>query len=179
MKPAVVVVNGGAEITAASASGASAAGQVMPTTGHRSVLGSGIISSAVQEAQVKARMKAESFAKNRKRARSQDVTEEDKDRTGDEDSKLSPEELKKKRYKRRLALNRESAAVSRVRRREYVKLLEEQLVKAEKERVRLATELTDMEKRHADLREHLSRLERSVQENGGENSNRFSQNGGL
>lgn len=146
----------------------------MPTTGHRSVLGSGIVSTAVQEAQVGARIKAETFAKNRKRKRVEDLDSDDKsDKVqADEDSKLTPEQLRKKRYARRLALNRESAAVSRVRRREYVKLLEEQLVNAEKERVRLASELSDMQNRHAQLRENLAKLEATVQENGGEHQNR-------
>lgn len=140
---------------------------VMPTTGHRSVLGSGIVSSAVQEAQVRARMKAETFAKNRKRKRHDDVVEEDKTDKNEDDAKLSPDQLRKKRYKRRLALNRESAAVSRVRRREYVKLLEEHLVNAEKERVRLAGELNEMQRQHTKLRQHLQQLELQVQERGG------------
>lgn len=151
---------------------------VMPTTGHRSVLGSGIVSSAVQEAQVKARLKAETFAKNRKRKRSDDVDQPDvgvgiKEDKTEEDGKLSPEELRKKRYMRRLALNRESAAVSRVRRREYVKLLEEQLVKAEKERMKLATELSEMQRRHAELRDHLTSLEVKVQGSDGGEQARF------
>lgn len=148
----------------------------MPTTGHRSVLGSGIVSSAVQEAQVRARIKAENFAKNRKRKRHEDLDSDDKSdkAQADEDSNLSPEQLRKKRYMRRLALNRESAAVSRVRRREYVKLLEEQLVNAEKERVRLATELGDMQSRHGQLRDQLIKLEDIVnrQENGREHQGR-------
>lgn len=45
----------------------------------------------------------------------------------DEDSKSS-------RYKRRLALNRESAAVSRIRRRAYIKELEDRLARVEKEK---------------------------------------------
>lgn len=139
---------------------------VAPTTGHRSVLGSGIVSSAVQEAQVRARMKAESFAKDRKRKRHHEPAEAEREKVSEEDAKLTQDELKKKRYKRRLALNRESAAVSRVRRREYVKLLEEQLVNAEKERVRLATELNDMQQQHSKLREHLDQLEKSVKEGG-------------
>lgn len=132
---------------------------------HRSVLGSGLVSSAVQEAQVRARLKAENFAKDRKRKRTEEPVEPVKvERVSEEDSKLSPDELKKKRYQRRLALNRESAAVSRVRRREYVKLLEEQLVNAEKERVRLATELSNMQKEHNKLREHLQKLEGRIEE---------------
>lgn len=142
--------------------------QVLPSTGHRSVLGSGIVSSAVQEAQVRARMKAETFAKNRKRKRHEEPVEEEKnEKSNEEDSKLSPEQLRKKRYLRRLALNRESAAVSRVRRREYVKLLEEQLVNAEKERVRLAGELSEMQRQHTKLRQHLEQLERSMDAGGG------------
>lgn len=107
-------------------------------------------------------MKAETFAKDRKRKRSSPVEEEKPEKNLDEDSKLSPEDLRKKRYLRRLALNRESAAVSRVRRREYVKLLEEQLVNAEKERVRLASELSVMQQQHSELRKHLEHLEEVV-----------------
>lgn len=122
---------------------------------------------------MRARIKAEHFAKTRKRKRHEVVDDSEKsDKAQDEDSKLSAEDLRKKRYMRRLALNRESAAVSRVRRREYVKLLEEQLVNAEKERVRLATELSDMQRRHAELRENLIRLEQTVHENGGEQQSR-------
>lgn len=130
---------------------------------HRSVLGSGIQSTAVQEAQMQARKKAEVFANARKRKR---VEQPDQVRrvaqVPSEDSKLTPEERKRKRYERRLALNRESAAVSRVRRREYVKLLEERLVSAEKERVRLATELEDMQHQHNKLQEHLQKLEGDI-----------------
>lgn len=135
----------------------------LPHNGDRSVLGSGIVSSAVQEAQLQARKKAESFASERKRKRSDPVeTAERVDRPTRDDSGLTPDERKRKRYERRLALNRESAAVSRVRRREYVKLLEEQLVTAENERVRLATELSDMQRQHNKLREHLQKLEGSI-----------------
>lgn len=108
-------------------------------------------------------MKAETFAKSRKRKRTEDVVVEEKaEKSTDEDSKLSPEQLKQKRYQRRLALNRESAAVSRVRRREYVKLLEEQLVSAERERVKLATELSNMQRQHSKLRNHLEKLEGKI-----------------
>lgn len=133
-------------------------------SGHRSVLGSGITSTAVQEAQMQARMKAEVYANSRKRKRADPAPEVEKpgEPVIGEDMKLTPDERKKKRYERRLALNRESAAVSRVRRREYVKLLEEQLVSAEKERVRLATELSDMQRQHNKLREHLQKLEGSI-----------------
>ncbi|PXF42079.1 hypothetical protein BWQ96_08185 [Gracilariopsis chorda] len=132
--------------------------------GQRAVLGSGIMSNAVQEAQVRARMKAESFAKARKRKRAEHPTDAEKavEKISEDDARLTAEQLKRKRYERRLALNRESAAVSRVRRREYVKLLEEQLVNAEKERVRLATELEDMQKQHNKLKDHLRNLERAV-----------------
>lgn len=132
------------------------------SSGHRSVLGSGIVSSAVEEAQNRARLKAESFAKDRKRKRHDEPVDPKTEKISEEDAKLSPEALKKKRYARRLALNRESAAVSRVRRREYVKLLEEQLVKAESERVRLASELSEMQQQHSKLREHLQKLESRV-----------------
>lgn len=134
--------------------------------GHRSVLGSGVVSTAVQEAQVRARMKAESFAKDRKRKRTDTGRVEKPEKLPEDDSKLSPDQLKQKRYQRRLALNRESAAVSRVRRREYVKLLEEQLVNAEKERVSLATQLAEMRKQHAKLQDHLKELEARMSEGG-------------
>lgn len=133
-------------------------------SGHRSVLGSGIVSSAVQEAQARARLMAETFARDRKRRKVADPVPERAERNTDEDSKLTPDERKKKRYQRRLALNRESAAVSRVRRREYVKLLEEQLVTAEKERVKLAMELDRMQRQHDKLRDQLIKLEGSVTE---------------
>lgn len=131
-------------------------------SGHRSVLGSGIQSTAVQEAQMQARKKAEVFANLRKRKRVEQPEQQRSTAVPSEDSKLTPEERKRKRYERRLALNRESAAVSRVRRREYVKLLEERLVSAEKERVRLATELDDMQQQHNKLRERLLKLEGDI-----------------
>lgn len=130
---------------------------------HRSVLGSGIQSTAVQEAQMQARKKAEVFANARKRKRVEQPSQITRaPQVAPEDAKLTPEERKRKRYERRLALNRESAAVSRVRRREYVKLLEERLVSAEKERVRLATELEDMQQQHNKLQEHLQKLEGDI-----------------
>lgn len=145
------------------ANNASTSAPMQPTGGHRSVLGSGIQSTAVQEAQIQARKKAEVFANARKRKRvEQPVEPVCAEPVPTEDAKLTPEERKRKRYERRLALNRESAAVSRVRRREYVKLLEERLVGAEKERVRLATELEDMQRQHSKLREHLQKLEGDI-----------------
>ena len=128
--------------------------------GHRSVLGSGISSSAVREAQARARIKADDFAKQRKRQRGTETTVvQKKVEKEEDDSKLSPNDLKQKRYKRRLALNRESAAVSRVRRKEYVKLLEEKLVTAEEERIKLMSELIQMRKEHDRLRGYLCKLE--------------------
>jgi hypothetical protein len=47
------------------------------------------------------------------------------------------DDSKSDRYKRRLALNRESAAVSRIRRRAYIKELEERLAVVEKEKYQL------------------------------------------
>lgn len=122
------------------------------------------MSNAVHEAQIRARMKAESFAlarkkENAKRRKSAANTIRG---TNQAKSNLTAEELKQQKYRNRLRLNRESAAVSRVRRKEYVKLLEEQLVNAEKERVRLAAELMDMQKQQNKLREHLTELERAV-----------------
>ena len=135
---------------------------------HRSVLGSGITSNAVQEAQMQVRLKAETISNDRKKRRVEHPV--DKGGVGEkltsaEDEKLTPEERKRKRYERRLALNGESAAVSRVRRREYAKVLEDQLVSAEKERVRLATELSDRQLQNINLREHLQKIEGSVDNN--------------
>lgn len=136
--------------------------------GHRSVLGSGISSSAVREAQARARIKADDFAKQRKRNRGSEPVVQKKIEREEDDSKLSPNDLKQKRYKRRLALNRESAAVSRVRRKEYVKLLEEKLVTAEEERIDLLNELMQMRKEHDRLRGYLCKLEEKP-EDGTEN----------
>lgn len=50
------------------------------------------------------------------------------------DAEDDDEGTKSSRYKRRLALNRESAAVSRIRRRAYIKELEDRLARVEKEK---------------------------------------------
>lgn len=50
------------------------------------------------------------------------------------DGEEDDEDTKSSRYKRRLALNRESAAVSRIRRRAYIKELEDRLARVEKEK---------------------------------------------
>lgn len=72
----------------------------------------------------------------------------------DEDSEVEKQE----RYKRRLDMNRESAAVSRVRRRAYVKELEERLAAVEAEKLQLEGKLDIMLSQNEDLKKQLDRL---------------------
>lgn len=72
----------------------------------------------------------------------------------EEDSEVEKQE----RYKRRLDMNRESAAVSRVRRRAYVKELEERLAAVEAEKLQLEGKLEIMLSQNEDLKKQLDRL---------------------
>uniref|UniRef100_A0A7S1XEJ3 BZIP domain-containing protein n=1 Tax=Compsopogon caeruleus TaxID=31354 RepID=A0A7S1XEJ3_9RHOD len=72
--------------------------------------------------------------------------EEEKLVEGDSDE---PQDLSQKRYQRRLAKNRNSAFVSRIRRRAYTGFLEESLEEEERQRMKLEREL---EKMKAELR---------------------------
>lgn len=117
-------------------------------------------SSAIEEAKLLAQEKADKFAQKRKRSRRQ--TEEEKPKLivdTEEDKKLSPADLKKKRYNRRLELNRQSAAVSRVRRRAYVEELEGKLMNVEKEKLSLEDQVTVMHAENIKLREQMRQLQ--------------------
>jgi Basic region leucine zipper len=142
--------------------------------------------SAVEEAQRAAALKAERFADERKQKRAAEATiakrprddgsgagatgdadvSEDAPGNGsddagpsDADANLPPDELRKKRYLRRLELNRQSAAVSRVRRREYVKELEDKLVGVEKEKYRLQGQVDSMGNENLKLRAQMKALQ--------------------
>lgn len=132
--------------------------------------------SAVEAAASAARLKADRFAEERKQKRVADGSyggtgskRSRDDSSGEEcnisaplsdaDAALSPSELKKKRYQRRLELNRQSAAVSRVRRREYVKELEEKLVDVEKEKFKLESQVASMGSENDRLRQVMRDLQ--------------------
>jgi bZIP transcription factor len=134
--------------------------------------------SAVEAAASAAAAKAERFASERrmqraaaaeasgappatKRSREEDTSDIDNGGglSSDADATLAPDELKKKRYQRRLELNRQSAAVSRVRRREYVKELEEKLVSVEKEKFKLQSQVDLMGDENSRLRTQMKNLQ--------------------
>ena len=76
----------------------------------------------------------------------------------DDDGRDDSEAEKKERYKRRLDMNRESAAVSRVRRRAYVKELEERLAGVEAEKLQLEGKLEIMMAQNESLKKQLENL---------------------
>lgn len=118
----------------------------------------GAASNAIEEAKQNAQQKADKFAQKRKRTRKQ--VEEEKPKVGEEpeDKSLSASELKKKRYNRRLELNRQSAAVSRVRRRAYVEELEGKLIHVEREKLNLEDQVSVMQTENMKLREQMRHL---------------------
>lgn len=65
---------------------------------------------------------------------------------------------KQERYQRRLDMNRESAAVSRVRRRAYVKELEERLAAVEAEKLQLEGKLEIMQSQNDSFKKQLDNL---------------------
>lgn len=77
------------------------------------------------------------------------------DKTKQEDDS---ETEKQERYKRRLDMNRESAAVSRVRRRAYVKELEERLAAVEAEKLQLEGKLEIMMSQNDSFKKQLDNL---------------------
>jgi hypothetical protein len=135
-------------------------------------------SSAVEAAASAAAAKAERFATERRMQRAAQAStaapatsvkrpreEEPSDPemggglSSDADANMPPDELKKKRYQRRLELNRQSAAVSRVRRREYVKELEDKLVSVEKEKFKLQSQVDLMGDENTRLRSQMKALQ--------------------
>lgn len=81
------------------------------------------------------------------------VMSDDRGKT-EEDSEAEKQE----RYKRRLDMNRESAAVSRVRRRAYVKELEERLAAVEAEKFQLEGKLEIMQSQNEGFKKQLDNL---------------------
>lgn len=149
-------------------------------TGLRGVSASELqAGSAVEEAQRAAALKAERFADERKLKRKAEASiakrpmevvamsgpPSDGGGSGDDgapsegDAHLTPDELRKKRYLRRLELNRQSAAVSRVRRREYVKELEDKLVGVEKDKYKLQSQVDSMGNENLKLRAQMKALQ--------------------
>lgn len=118
----------------------------------------GAVSGAIEEAKHNAQEIADQFARNRKRIRKQMEQGKPKDPVTEEEKKLSPTEIKKKRYSRRLELNRQSAAVSRVRRRAYVEELEDKLVSVEREKLKLEGQVSVMQDENTKLREQMRQL---------------------
>lgn len=118
------------------------------------------LSNAIEEAKANAQDRADKFAAKRKRSR-QHVPDQEQPKESellDEDKQLSPSELKKKRYSRRLELNRQSAAVSRVRRRAYVEELEGKLMYVEREKLSLEDQVAVMQTENHKLREQMRHL---------------------
>jgi bZIP transcription factor len=72
------------------------------------------------------------------------------------------DDTKSSRYKRRLALNRESAAVSRIRRRAYIKELEDRLARVEKEKHELIGQVRIMLTQNDEMRSQLTECFRLV-----------------
>ncbi len=116
-------------------------------------------SNAIEEAKQNAQERADKFAQKRKRSRKQQEEEGKLDAPlSEEDKNASPSELKKKRYNRRLELNRQSAAVSRVRRRAYVEELEGKLMHVEREKLNLEDQVGVMQSENHKLREQMRHL---------------------
>ncbi|KAA8498583.1 hypothetical protein FVE85_6168 [Porphyridium purpureum] len=121
---------------------------------------SGAKSSSAVEA---AKQEAERFAidqlDDRKVVWSKKRRLEKGDDSADEDEKLSdidltalaPEQAKSVKYRQRLQKNRDSAYVSRIRRRVYTKILEDALSKHELENVRLRDQMRRMEEQMRSL----------------------------
>lgn len=116
--------------------------------------------NAIEEAKANAQERADKFAAKRKRTRQQfsEVEKPKEPEVSEEDKHLSPSELKKKRYNRRLELNRQSAAVSRVRRRAYVEELEGKLMHVEREKLSLEDQVAVMQSENHKLREQMRHL---------------------
>lgn len=86
---------------------------------------------------------------------SKSSADRDDSKTKNEDDS---EAEKQERYKRRLDMNRESAAVSRVRRRAYVKELEERLAAVEAEKLQLEGKLEIMMSQNESFKKQLEQL---------------------
>lgn len=69
-----------------------------------------------------------------------------------------PDEDRLSKYKRRLAMNRESAAISRVRRRAYIKELEERLASVEAEKFQLVGKLEAVMQQNVSMANQLDNL---------------------
>lgn len=80
--------------------------------------------------------------------------------SADDDDDDDP--TKSSRYKRRLALNRESAAVSRIRRRAYIKELEDRLAQVEKEKHELIGQVQIMLSQNEKMSSQLTECFRLV-----------------
>lgn len=70
-------------------------------------------------------------ARERKRKAGEAVSEDDDDDGVDDEPGQRPEDVSHRKYQKRLQKNRNSAFVSRIRRREYTRILEESLVEKE------------------------------------------------
>lgn len=95
----------------------------------------------------KLQMDAES-KRNPKRARMEKRPEE-----------MTKEELKKKSYSHRLYLNRQSAAVSRVRRQAYVKFLEESLTDIEQSKYQQENQIGSLRDENSKLKAQLQQMQ--------------------
>lgn len=107
-----------------------------------------------------------------RRSSKRSMQDHDKDNDGQESRKTSKgsasddktkheddsDAEKQERYKRRLDMNRESAAVSRVRRRAYVKELEERLAAVEAEKLQLEGKLEIMMSQNESFKKQLDNL---------------------
>ena len=131
--------------------------------------------SAVENARLRAQREAEAYAKSRKSNSEKQASaskpnkttikrsKKQKGTTGEskkksEASNKSNETYERKEsdtYERRLALNRESAAVSRLRRRTYVKELEERLAVVEASKLQLEGKLEAVQEQNEDMKRQL------------------------
>lgn len=121
-----------------------------------------VVSSAIEEAKQNAQERADKFAQKRKRTRAaaqhDGPGKNNGSDSGDEREPGTAGDLKKKRYNRRLELNRQSAAVSRVRRRAYVEELEGKLILVEREKMTLEDQVSVMTNENGKLQQQLRHL---------------------
>lgn len=93
---------------------------------------------------------AEKMDSNGKRRKTDDLSSEE--------DKLDPEAMKAKRHERRLQKNRDTAYISRIRRRVYTKLLEESLIRSENGKDDVEQENMNLKQQVEQMHEELATL---------------------
>ena len=125
---------------------------------------SGPPSSALERARERARRLANDFSKDRKRKKQAEndaaIASSKRARMAAEvsGSEISLQQLSEQRYKRRLQLNRQSAAVSRVYRRQYTDELETELKSVEQQEKKATDEISTLRAENERLRLRLTEL---------------------